>query len=152
MSVSPVCLLFLLSPLYLTDPASELAEMERILTWLYPFPVLLNPRVGRDQLAARVGRIFSLENNEIQHHRGDGRKQAEPVYGKKTPQLYLEPRGRITTSVKVILTRSYTNSSFVFLQSQCSEEVEIVEEVKFVTSLQCQEELENKCHTSYVTR
>ena len=42
--------------------------------------------------------------------------------------------------------------SFVFLQSQCSEEVEIVEEVKFVTSLQCQEELENKCHTSYVTR
>ena len=28
----------------------------------------------------------------------------------------------------------------------------MVEEVEFVTSLQCQEELETKCHTSYVTR
>ena len=38
------------------------------------------------------------------------------------------------------------------LQSQCSEEVEIVKEVEYVTALQCQEELQNKCHTSYVTR
>ena len=118
MSVSPVCLLFLLSPLYLTDPASELAEMERILMSLYPFPMVLNPRVGRHQLAARVARIFDLDynqpdfttryenDNEIQDYRGGGRKQARLYKPDRKTKLYLEPRGQITTSVKVILTRS----------------------------------------------
>ena len=64
LSLTTVALLLLMFPLHQSDPASELAEMERIMRGLYPFPVLLNPRVGRHQLAARVARIFDLEYNQ----------------------------------------------------------------------------------------
>ena len=64
MSLRTVCLLVLMFPHHQTDPASEVAEMERIMRSLYPFPVLLNPRVGRHQLAARVARIFDLEYSQ----------------------------------------------------------------------------------------
>ena len=36
-----------------SDPASELAEMEEIMMSLFPFNSVLNPRVGRGELAAR---------------------------------------------------------------------------------------------------
>ena len=49
---------------------------------------------------------YKKENNEIQHYRGDGRKQSrlyKPAAEKKT-KLYLEPQsGQITTSARVIV-------------------------------------------------
>ena len=126
MTPATVTLLVLMLPLHQTDPASELAEMERIMMSLYPFPMVLNPRVGRHQLAARVARIFDLEynqpdfstpytpywkDNEVQDSKGDGRKQARLYKPDRKTKLYLEPRGQITTSVKVILKKVVTISS-----------------------------------------
>ena len=42
-----------LLPLVQSDPASELAEMEEIMMNLFPFSTVLNPRVGKEALAAR---------------------------------------------------------------------------------------------------
>ena len=121
LSLTTVCLLVLVLPRHQTDPASELAEMERIMMSLYPFPIVLNPRVGRHQLAARVARIFDLDynqgdftsryktDNEIQDYRGGGRQQARLYKPDRKTKLYLEPRGQFTTSVKVILTRQGRN-------------------------------------------
>ena len=40
-------------------------------------------------------------DNEIQDYRGGGRKQSRLYRPDKKTKLYLEPRGHITTSVKV---------------------------------------------------
>ena len=43
-------------------------------------------------------------DNEIQDYRGGGRKQSRLYRPDKKTKLYLEPRGHITTSVKVRLS------------------------------------------------
>lgn len=43
------------------DPVLELAEMERIMMTLFPYNMLLNPRVGQDQLAERIAEVFGLD-------------------------------------------------------------------------------------------
>ena len=64
LSLTTIYLLVTMFAGHHTDPASELAEMERIMMSLYPFPMVLNPRVGRHQLAARVARIFDVEYHQ----------------------------------------------------------------------------------------
>jgi len=135
-------LLLLQLPLCLTDPASELAEMEEIMMSLFPFAMVLNPRVGRHQLAARVAEIFDVDYKYDDRESYNNRKQARMYrpaasrrFDKKT-KLYLKQRGEVTTSVK----------------SECEEELETVEGLEFFTSVQCRQEQQRKCHTSYVTR
>lgn len=43
------------------DPVSELAEMEAIMMTLFPYNMLLNPRVGSDQLAEKIAEVFGLD-------------------------------------------------------------------------------------------
>ena len=43
------------------DPVSELAELEASMMTLFPYNMLLNPRVGPDQLAGRIAEVFGLD-------------------------------------------------------------------------------------------
>ena len=57
-----LCLLLsLLITSIIGDPVSELAEMEGIMMSLFPYNMLLNPRVGPDQLAGRIAEVFGLD-------------------------------------------------------------------------------------------
>ena len=57
-----LCLLLtLIISSILGDPVSELAEMEAIMMTLFPYNMLLNPRVGSDQLAERIAEVFGLD-------------------------------------------------------------------------------------------
>ena len=57
-----LCLLLsLLITVIIGDPVSELAEMEGIMMTLFPYNMLLNPRVGPDQLAQRIAEVFGLD-------------------------------------------------------------------------------------------
>ena len=57
-----LCLLLsLLITFIMGDPVSELAEMEGIMMSLFPYNMLLNPRVGPDQLAGRIAEVFGLD-------------------------------------------------------------------------------------------
>ena len=57
-----LCLLLsLLITVIIGDPVSELAEMEEIMMTLFPYNLLLNPRVGPDQLAQRIAEVFGLD-------------------------------------------------------------------------------------------
>ena len=57
-----LCLLLsLLITVIIGDPVSELAEMEEIMMTLFPYNMLLNPRVGPDQLAQRIAEVFGLD-------------------------------------------------------------------------------------------
>ena len=50
------------------DPVSELAEMEAIMMTLFPYNMLLNPRVGPDQLAQRIAEVFGLDYSPEKPH------------------------------------------------------------------------------------
>ena len=50
------------------DPVSELAEMEAIMMTLFPYNMLLNPRVGSDQLAERIAEVFGLDYSPEKPH------------------------------------------------------------------------------------
>ena len=55
-----LCLLLFITVI-IGDPVSELAEMEEIMMTLFPYNMLLNPRVGPDQLAQRIAEVFGLD-------------------------------------------------------------------------------------------
>lgn len=45
----------------LSDPVEEIEEMERIMMTLFPYNMVLNPRVGPDQLAVKLANVFGVD-------------------------------------------------------------------------------------------
>ena len=59
-----LCLLLItliVTSVIIGDPVSELAEMEAIMMTLFPYNMLLNPRVGSGQLAEKIAEVFGLD-------------------------------------------------------------------------------------------
>ena len=51
----------------LSDPVSELKEMEDIMVSLFPYNMLLNSRVGADQLATKIAGVFGIDYRSTRH-------------------------------------------------------------------------------------
>ena len=54
-----------------TDPVSELKEMEDIMMSLFPYNMVLNSRVGAEQLATKIAGVFGIDYQPRQFSPGE---------------------------------------------------------------------------------
>ena len=108
-----LCLLLsLLITSIIGDPVSELAEMEGIMMSLFPYNMLLNPRVGPDQLAGRIAEVFGLDYTP--------EKPKSDLINAVRPKLYNKVADRQSSIVNKAVVNSQrerkegSNINFVF--------------------------------------
>ena len=114
-----LCLLVsLLITSIMGDPVSELAEMEGIMMTLFPYNMLLNPRVGPDQLAGRIAEVFGLDYTP--------EKPRSNLINAVRPKFYNKVADRQSSIVNKVVTSSQrerkegSNINLVFHLKVCS--------------------------------
>jgi len=102
---------------------------------LFPYNMVLNPRVGPDQLAIKLAKVFGVDY----------------VPEKPKSKLINEIKPKITNKRKKHLYLANTIDNHR-KPKNCVHNVEIVEEIEIKSEINCHHVYEKKCHTTYVTK
>jgi len=130
-------LLMMLVTRLMSDPVSELKEMEEIMMSIFPYNMLLNNRVGPDQLATKIAKVFGIDyqiRSRFMHQKHHHLMDQDDRRRKKN--LYFQ----VNHLTKSLQPRSCVNN------------VELVEQVEFDNSVECEHLIERKCQTTFVTQ